>query len=55
MLQVLLEVLLLPHLCCCAHALHLHPVCVVLQVLRTSTGLLDDLQKQAQPNSRNTL
>jgi hypothetical protein len=40
---VLLEVLLLPDLCCCAHALYLHPVCVVLQVLCTRTELLDHL------------
>jgi hypothetical protein len=50
LLQVLLELLLLPCLCCCAYALDLHPVCVVLQVLRAGTKLLDHLQQTGQPD-----
>ncbi len=43
LLQVLLELLLLAGLCCCAHALDLYPVCVVLQMLRSLAEVLDDL------------
>jgi hypothetical protein len=50
LLQVLLELLLLPCLCCCPHALDLHPVCVVLQVLGPGTEVLDNLQQTGQPD-----
>jgi hypothetical protein len=45
---VLLELLLLARLSCCAYALDLHPVCVVLEVLSTLAEVLNDLRTIAE-------